>query len=37
MAVDDVAGATGLPSVSPEERAQARARLTESFDARFRL
>jgi hypothetical protein len=35
--VDDVAGATGLPSVSPEERAHARADLTDSFDARFRL
>ena len=35
--VDEVAGLTGLPAVGAGERAVQRARLADSFDARFRL
>jgi hypothetical protein len=35
--VDEVAGLTGLPPVTPDERKRQRELLADSFDARFRL
>ena len=35
--VDEVASITGLPTVTPDERARQRRQLAASFDARFRL